>query len=111
MQKAVGSGDTAVLPAMALTFSWSLATHLQPHSPHGVVARRLFVSRLGRSLTAFGRHLIGSRSMAATPTWVVAAPHLSMFSARLLRSWSLHWAKIPMLICSIETAWAELVLQ
>jgi len=50
---------------MAQACLWLLATHLQPHNPHGVAAKQLFVLTPGRSLAIFGRLLIGRLLMEA----------------------------------------------
>src|SRR5437762_3157457 len=96
MQKAVGSGDMAVLPATAQGCLWSLATHLQPHNPHGVVAKQLFVLTPGLYLAIFGLLLIGRPLMEPILISAAAAPQLSMYPAQTLHSWCSHWAKIAM---------------
>src|SRR5712691_11448925 len=94
MPSVAASGDTAVLPAMELTCLWLRAILSQVRGMHGGVAKRLFVSRPGQSLAVFGRRLIGSRLITATPILVAAAPPLSTPRERRLRSWCSRWAKM-----------------
>src|SRR5436305_9836740 len=68
---------------MALACLWSPGIRLLANRTHGVVVKRLFVSRPGRSLAVFGRHSIGSRSIALTPISVAAAPRLLTRRERL----------------------------
>src|SRR5262245_46642649 len=71
---AAGFGDTAALPAMGLTCSWSRVTPIT-RAVTGWVAKRSSVFKPDRSgavnLSITGHLRIGSRSMAAIPTWVV----------------------------------------
>src|SRR5206468_12439212 len=102
MQKAVGSGDTAALPAMGQTCLLPPETH-SIQEAFGAAVKRLFVLTLGLCLAIFGRLPIGCRWTTATPTSAVAAQQLLTFPAQILRNWCSHWAKITMLICWIET--------
>src|SRR5438876_2038139 len=97
MPSVAASGDTAVLPAMELTCLLLRATLSQARETHGVVAKRLFVSRLDQSLAVFGRLLIGNRSITPTPISVVAAPSLLTRRGLVLRNWCSPLAKLAWL--------------
>src|SRR5207237_6393372 len=108
MPSVAASGDTAVLPAMELTCLLLRATLSQARETHGVVAKRLFVSRLDQSLAVFGRLLIGNRSITVTPISVVAAPPLLTRRELRLRNWCSRWAKMASPTYLIATAWEAL---
>src|SRR5436190_13513141 len=108
MPSVAASGDTAVLPAMALTCLSLRATLSQVRETHGAVVKRLFVSRPVRSLAVFGRHSIGTRSIAPTPISVAAAPRLLTRRERRLPSWCSRWAKMAWPTCLTAIAWGAL---
>src|SRR5438477_8903058 len=108
MPSVAASGDTAVLPAMELTCLLLRATLSQAREIHGVVAKRLFVSRLDQSLAVFGRLLIGNRSITPTPISVVAAPPLLTRRELRLRNWCSRWAKMASPTYLTATVWGAL---
>src|SRR5437867_12612019 len=108
MPSVAASGDTAVLRVTELTCLWLRATLSQARETRGVVAKRLFVSKLDRSLAIFGRLLIGNRSITATAISVVAAPRSLTRRERRLRNWCSRWAKMAWPTCLTATAWGAL---
>ena len=70
-------GDTAALPATALTCSWSRVIHLT-RAAIGWAVKPLFACKPDRlllaSLPTTGRLPIGSHSITATPIWAASAP-------------------------------------
>src|SRR6516162_2701514 len=105
-------GDTAALPATALTFLLLRATHsTQPVT--GWAAKRLSVCKRDRpglvSLLTTGRRPIGSVSTTATPILVVSAPRWSMCPVLRLRNWCLPSARIRTPTCWTATISAVLV--
>src|SRR5947208_11031988 len=96
---------------MALACLWSPGIRLLANRTHGVVVKRLFVSRPGRSLAVFGRHSIGIRSIALTPISVAAAPRLLTRRERRLPSWCSRWAKMAWPTCLTATVWEALPRQ
>src|SRR5438477_12696216 len=84
---------------MALACLWSPGIRLLANRTHGVVVKRLFVSRPGRSLAVFGRHSIGIRSIALTPISVAAAARVLRRRERGVPSWCSGWGKMAWPTC------------